>query len=205
MIITAILYYISSGESISYKTDFFLTSFKDIKVNYFLLPNFNELNRQEKLNFIYRNIKNIEIFISQEDIDLIFLINDFRKKNDVQILTMSKNKRLPSFIINPPSEIILFSYKNIFHIKNNSYLLRYQIGEFEDKLKNNDIELTNVLLKENLNRIIVIRQGNFQYIWIFESSNPFETGFKPSKKKDLDYYDTQSYFYFNFEDKTHTI
>ena len=32
MIITSILYYISSGESISYKTDFFLTTFKDIKV-----------------------------------------------------------------------------------------------------------------------------------------------------------------------------
>ena len=163
------------------------------------------MSRQEKLNFIYRNIKNIELFISQEEIDLIFLINNFRKKNNVQILAMSKSKRIPPFIINPPSEIILFSYKNIFQFKNNSYLLRYQIGEIENKLKNNDKELTNILLKENLNRIIVIRQRNIQLIWIFESSNSFEVGFEPSIKKDLDYYDMQSYFYFNFEDKIHTI
>jgi len=89
------------------------------------------LNRKEKLNFIYRNIKNIELFISEEEIDLIFLINNFRKKNNVQILSMSKRKRLPSFIVNPPSEIILLSYKHIFQFKNNSYLLRYQIGEFK--------------------------------------------------------------------------
>ena len=205
LVITAILYYISSGESISNKTDFFLTTFKDIKVNYFLLPDFNVLNRKEKLNFIYRNIKNIELFISEEEIDLIFLINNFRKKNNVQILSMSKRKRLPSFIVNPPSEIILLSYKHIFQFKNNSYLLRYQIGEFENKLKNNDKEITNILLKENLNRIIVLRQGNIQNICVFESYNAFETGFEPSTKKDLDYYNKNDYYYFKFEDKYHTI
>jgi hypothetical protein len=72
---------------------------------------------------------------------------------------MSKNKRIPPFIINPPSEI---TYNKIFQFNNDSYLLRYQIGEFENKLKNNDKELTNILLKENLNRIIVIRQSNIQ-------------------------------------------
>ena len=131
MVVVTSFYSSLSGVSISYKTDFFLNSFKEVKVNNFLLPNFNELNREEKLDFIYRNIKNIQIYISQEDIDLISLINDFREKNNIQILSMSKSKKLPSYIINPLPEMILFSYKNIFS-KTNKYLFRYPKGEFEN-------------------------------------------------------------------------
>ena len=205
MIIITILYYLSSGKFYIYKTDFYLTAFKDIKVIYFLLPNFNKLNRQEKLKYIYRNIKNIVLFIPQEELNLIYLINNFRQKNNVNKLEITNRRRIPSFIINPPSVIILSPYKNIFQFKN-TYLLRYQIGEFENKLKNNNEEITNILLKENLNKIMAVRQSNFQLIWIFQSSNPidFELLWNP-KKQDLYTYDRYSNFNYNFEDETHTI
>ena len=77
------------------------------------------------------------------------------------------DKKLPNFILDESSELILFTYNNIFQIANQTYLFRYKIGEFEKNLRNNNQDILDILSKENLNRIIVIKQNITEYMRIF--------------------------------------
>ena len=74
------------------------------------------------------------------------------------------------------------------------------------RLKNNDPEIINILLKENLNRISVIRQGRIEFIFVFESENSFETEFKPSENIDnYEFYRMSYMTNIKYEDIFHNI
>ena len=97
---------------------------------------------------IINNAENYQLYISQEELDLIFLINRFREKNKLPIFRIRVNKKIPKYIIRPISELIVNTYNNIVKYNKNKYLLRFQIGEFENKLRNKDERISNILLKK---------------------------------------------------------
>ena len=170
MIFITYLYYVDAGKKIEVFVKYILTKYKDINIQYYLLPdNFHKMDENSKLKFISKNKYNFQFFLNQEQLDLISLINDFREKNKLEKFTIDWDKKLPDFILDELSELMLFKYYHIFKLQNQKYLFRYQIGEFEINFRNNDQDIINILFKENLNRIIVIYQDNKEFILIYES------------------------------------
>ena len=180
------LYYDALRKRVFEDTNYALEKYKNVKINFFLLPkNFYTLDRKRKMEIITNNEGNYQLYYSQEEIDLIFLINRLREKNNLPIFRLNVDKKIPEFIINPTSELIVNTYNNFVKLNENKYLFRYQIGEFENKLRNKEEVITNILLKEDLNSIIVIRQGIIQYIEIYESFDLFDNEIQISKRDNL--------------------
>ena len=59
--------------------------------------------------------------------------------------------------------------QNLFTKLNKKYLFRYPIGEFENKFKNKDPNILDVLQKENMNYIKIITKGNIEFVYIYEN------------------------------------
>ena len=164
-----------------------LYTYKFVDIHYYILPfDFEKKTENEKLDFLKTNAKFLYLFFSANDIYLIYLINDFRKRNNLQPLSMKTRRRMPKFIINPPINLILYTYNNVYRYNKNKFLFRYQIGEFERRLKNKDKIICDILLRENLNAILVFRQNDIKYIKIYQSQGPFVEDLKPSEKENLD-------------------
>ena len=127
------------------------------------------MSQKAKKKYISDNKYNFQFFLTDQQLDLISLINEFREKNNLEKFTIDWDKKLPNFILDESSELILFTYNNIFRIANQTYLFRYKVGEFEKNLRNNNQDILDILSKENLNRIIVIKQNITEYILVYES------------------------------------
>ena len=170
MIFVTYLYYSEAGKKIEIFDKYILTRYKDIEIKGFLLPdNFHKMNSESKKKFIDNNKSNFQFLLNHEQLDLISLINDFRERNNLEKFTIDWEKKLPNFILNESSEIMLFGYKNIFKLPNQNYLFKYKIGDFEKEFKNNKQDIINILLKSNLNRIIIINQNMTEFILVYES------------------------------------
>ena len=75
------LYYDALSKRVFEETNFALEKFKNVKIKYFLLPkNFDILNKKRKMDIIINNEGNYQLYYSQEELDLIYLINRFREK-----------------------------------------------------------------------------------------------------------------------------
>ena len=171
-------------KKLAYK--YILTSFKGVKIIYFVLPDdFGAKTKQEKINCIVKVMKSFQFYNLKEEMDLIADINNFRIQNHLPELSISTNKQIPQFIINPPINLMLNTCNNVYKYHENRYLFRYQIGEFENKLRNKEEVITNILLKEDLNSIIVIRQGIIQYIEIYESFGLLDNEIQISRRDNL--------------------
>ena len=141
---------------------YILTEFKDIKIDdYELCKNFGKLNTKEKYDFILDKAKNYKYKLTPKQIDLIILINDIRTKYNIKKLYYEEKVKIPDFILNESTEILLDETKNFFKISTNEYLFRYQKNQFKNYIKNNNSQIINILLKESLNSIKIIEQGNF--------------------------------------------
>ena len=170
MLFITYLYYIDAGKKIDVFIKYILIRYKDININGYLLPdNFHKMSKISKLKFISNHKHNFQFFLNQEQLDLVSLINDFRVKNNLDKFTIDWDKKLPNFILNESSEIILFSFNHIFKLSNKNYLFKYRKGEFEFYFRNKNIDIINILKKQNLNRIIIIHQNMIEYILIYES------------------------------------
>ena len=152
-----------------YHYDYILISFNDINIlPYCFTLNFENLSEKERKKLILQNYKKYQYEITDEQKNLINEINIFRDDNNIPKLKFDKENKIPEFIIEKPSEMILFPEENIFEISNKKYLFKYPIGEFEKKFKNNDEEIINILLKDNLNYIQIVTQKENEYLLIFE-------------------------------------
>ena len=185
---------------IEYK--YYLTTFKDIKIENFLLPeNFHKNRKEEKIKYIMRNVDFYKYTNSQNENHYISLINKLRTENNLQSLKKCENERLPEFVKYSYNDILLNNANNNFYINSRiKYILKYEIGELEKKLENKDNDLISILLKKELNHIILIRQGNIIYINInneciclnenykkFENKNDKDNSYKLFKNKvDID-------------------
>jgi hypothetical protein len=170
MIFVTYLYYSDAGKKIEIFIKYILTDYKDIEIKGFLLPDyFHKMSNKSKKKFVEDNKHNYQFLLNHEQLDLISLVNDFRERNNLEKFTIDWDKKLPNFILNDSSEIMLFAYKHIFKLQNQNYLFKYKIGEFEKMFKNNEQDIINIMLKPNLNRIIIINQNMTEYILVYES------------------------------------
>ena len=105
------------------ENDIFLIKYKEYKIDAFPLPsNFNKLNLKEKSLILENNISSFKYTLSDENIELIYLINELRVNNNLNKLICNKNENLNDF----------FREKNSKYYR--KYLFNYSLGEFKTKL-----------------------------------------------------------------------
>ena len=145
--------------------NYYLIRYKNIPIKeYFLFNDFK--NYTNKIEYI-RNLANkFNYLYSDEDLNVISLINNFRIRNDLDELEVKSN--LPRCIIDEPTKFIFYDNENIFKLSNNKYLLKYKIGLFNIDFHKNNKEIMNILLISNLNTINIITQGKTQYILLYD-------------------------------------
>ena len=140
----------------------FLIKYKGFKINDYPLPfNFNSISISEKIKFFEKNEYFLKYTLSNEKIELITLINEMRKKNNVKKLIFNKQQNLKDF----------FKEQNL---SNKKYILKYPIGEFKKKLLKNEENVIKILLKENLNYIMILEKERNEYIIIYSNGNDKE-------------------------------
>ena len=170
MLFITYLYCADAGKKVEIIIKYYLTQYKNIEISHFLLPNnFHKMNAVTKRKFINDNKYNFQFLLTQTQLDLISLLNEFRENNNLEKFTIDWERKLPKFFLKEKTELMLFTYHTILKIANQCYLFRYKIGKFESNFRNNDQEILNILLKPNLNRIIMIKQNTIEYILIYES------------------------------------
>jgi len=140
----------------------FLIKYKGFKINDYPLPfNFNSMNISEKIKFFEKNEYFLKYTLSNEKIELITLINEMRKKNNVKKLIYNKQQNLKDY----------FKEQKF---SNEKYILKYPIGEFKKKLLKNDKYASKILLKKNLNYMMILEKERNEYINLYSNGNDKE-------------------------------
>ena len=136
-----------------------------------LLPKlFLSMNEKNKKNYLLEHFNEFLFSHSQQQIKLINSINKFRIQNKVGELKYNEYEKIPDFIVKEPSEMKLFKYIHIFKISNNKYLFKYPNNEFHKNFNQRNTEILKILLLEDLNKILIIMNGNFEYILIYKDN-----------------------------------
>ena len=144
---------------------YYLISYKNIRIKPYIIDNFKEFEKNEK-KYILNIKEKLEHNYLFEDLKIIEEINNLRAKN--KLTKLQKINKLPDFIINEISEVILFNTKPLFKLSKNKYLMKYEVGDFDNYYRNNKERLINILLLKDLNAINIITQGNMKYILLYE-------------------------------------
>ena len=142
-----------------------LKKFRDFEINDYVLPeNFKQMNEYEKRKYIFDN-KNSYTIKNQKD--LINEINKLRTENNIEALNWDKEIYFEDLIFDKYSESFLNDYKNIFKLSNRKYLLKYPFNEFQIRFNKSDKNLIDILLNDNLNKIIIIKKNSILFILIY--------------------------------------
>ena len=140
----------------------FLIKYKGFKINDYPLPfNFNSMNIIEKIKFFEKNEYFLKYTLSNENIELITLINELRKKNNIKQLIFNKLQNLKDF----------FKEQNLV---NEKYIFKCSIGEFKNKVLKNNENVIKILLKKNLKYIIILEKEKNEYIFIYSNHKDIE-------------------------------
>lgn len=146
-----------------------LTQYKGFKINDFICS--KEFLSLDTLNRNYYLLQNENYFnykINGDQQKLIALINNFRIKNGLRKLNYNKNESLDEYFITEVQDRF-YCFENIINLSNNKYLLIYPIEEIKKNfLMNKDI--IEILLKDILDKILVLNKGNYEYILIYKFS-----------------------------------
>ena len=136
----------------------FLIKYKGFKIDYYpIFLNVKSLRFPENIKFFEKNEYFFKYTLNNENIKLINIINELREKRKFKKLIYNKRQNLNDF----------FQEQNS---SNEKYLFKYPIGEFKNKLLNNDKKINKILLKENLKFIIILEKEKNEYILIYENS-----------------------------------
>lgn len=147
-----------------------LLSYKNIQIKPYIIENFKDfINHQKK--YVSSITKFLLYNYSIEDLKIVNQINNLREKNN--LTKVDKNYNLPDYIINKISEIFLFNSSHLFKLDNNKYLLKIELGKFNHYFKNDNEGMINILLKQDINTINIITQGNMQYILLYYSDSDY--------------------------------
>ena len=103
--------------------------------------------------------------ISKKQIELINNINDFRVENNLKKL-ISENF-IPDFFLKRTTFFNLIDDNTHFlTISDGNYLIRYPVGEFEEKFLEKDENIIKILKKKDLYYISIITQGKIEHIFL---------------------------------------
>ena len=160
------LYYSKNHPDIVIKNigrkNIFLTKYKGFKINDYPLPSdFDSMKNINKIA-VLTILENNELFykytLTNENINLINLIDEFRIKNGLNKLIYNKIEDIKDF----------FELKNS---NNEKYLFIYHSGEFKNRLVKNDENITKILLIKSLKFIIILEKENNEYVFIYSDNN----------------------------------
>ena len=183
-----------AGTKIQISNHTILKKYKGININDFeLTNNFHKMSKKDKKNLIYKNRTKFQYTHSQRHLNLINLINEYRINHQLPRLLFNEEERIPDFIINDNSEIMLLGYKNIFKFSKRKYLFKYRINEFEKNLLNEDGNILEIILNEDLNKISIIDIDNFEYILIYDSLDDFKVALIEAKSGNPNFLDGDMY------------
>ena len=173
LFIGIILFFNYLGKNIKKEEVILLKSYNKIKINEYKLPkDFLTFNKIKRKQFINENCKNFEYDITEDQINLIKLINSYRDKYEIQKYIFKNVPNIPKDMLIMPSEAIFFNYGNIFNLGHNKYMLRYTKGKLENDLVNENKDIINIITKDKLNNIhIVNRNDEYEYIYIWETND----------------------------------
>ena len=142
------------------KKKVFLIKYKGFKINdYPLLSIFDSLNFEDKMKILKNCSCFFEYALNHKNIELIYLINEFREKNNMNKLICNKNENLNDF----------FRLKKSINDKN--YHITNPIGIFKNKLLKNDKNISKILLNDELNYIMIFEREKSEYIFIYSNNN----------------------------------
>ena len=159
-----------AGDDVVNEDLIILTKFRDIKINEYLLPhNFADSNDYQKRVMLLQNINLFQIKISEKEKNIISSINKFRIDNTIDELKYDNLIGFKDLIFDKYSEPIINNNENIFKLANESYLLKYPSNEFETKFNKGEKNIINIILKDYLNKIIIVEKENILFIFIFNS------------------------------------
>ena len=169
LVIPLFSYFRNAGKAVEIRKKVALTKFRGIKISEYELPdNFHKMNKKDKKKFILKKKNNYKITVSESNKDLIFLINEFRKENNIDELIYDEDIFYKDLIIDKYSEPILSTNENVFKLSDTNYLFKFPVGEFEKNFRKRKININNILLKDNLEKIIIIKKNNFEFINLFK-------------------------------------
>ena len=149
----------------------FLNQINRININDFELPEgFNELNEKDKNKLIFKkgNMEKYSYYLNWEQRLLIRKINDIRNQKNLHILEYYETEKLPDFIINKKTLLILFPNENIYKLSTNLYIFKYPENEFQNHLNNR--EILNIITIDFLDRISILKQNDIEFIIIYNDN-----------------------------------
>jgi len=128
----------------------FLIKYKGFKINDYPLPfNFNSMSISEKIKIFEKSEYFIKYTLNNENIELIALINELRKKNNIKKLIFNKLQNMKDYFKDEILEKYIFKYNN-------------------EILKTNK-EAIKILLKKNLKYIMILEKEKDKYIFIYSN------------------------------------
>ena len=170
VIMIHLIVYCALTESVNRIKKLFLIKFRDIKINDYELPDdFSEMTENGKRKLILDNQDKYEIPISEYEKNLISSINNFRKENNIGELSCDEKIFYKDLIIDKYAGHIFSKFENLFELSNTNYLFKYPLDEFKKQFDKREKNIINILLKDNLEKIIIIQKEPYEFINIFES------------------------------------
>ena len=165
-----VLFFKNLGKNVRGKsTEINLISYNKIKIkNYELPKEFITMDKTKKKKYITENIINFQYEISKEQMELVNLINSYRRKYQIKKYIFKKIPKIPKEMYTLPSEAVFFDYRNIFKIGRNKYIIKYPVGELKKRLLEENEEIINIIKKDNLNHIHIIKrepENEYIYLW----------------------------------------
>ena len=166
-------------------SNIFLIKYKGFKINDYPLPSdFESKSLEEKIIILEYNQCYYKYSLNKRNIELIYLINEFREKDNMNKLMSNKNVNLDEFLREKNSN------------DNKNYLFINPLGEFKNKLSKNDKSISKILLIDDLRYIMILEREKHEYIFIYSKNNE-ETNVKINIKYDKRIFQFYKFHLFN--------
>ena len=169
--ISSLCYFINSY--VEDKKSIFLYQINGFDISDFELPTeFDDLNNIGKIQMIFKkeNMKRYKCELDDTQKILINKIVQLRRQNNIpefRKFSYYGKHHLPDYIINQKTELIFYEKKNIYKFYNNFYLIKYPISECQKDINDNNI--INIITKNFLDRINIIRKDDYEYISLYNN------------------------------------